>query len=432
MTSENEIFVDINLPKREEPKEIMVLGVGGAGGNAVNHMYDLGIRDVTFMVCNTDRQALVSSQVPIKVLLGDGLGAGNNPEIGRKKALENLDDVVMRFEQEKVEMVFITAGMGGGTGTGAAPVIAKAARDRNILTVGIVTLPFKVEGRRRVTQAKSGLDELAKNVDSLVVIHNDNISKIYGELPLEEAFGKADDILTNAAKGIAEIVTKPGLYNVDLEDVKTTMKDSGLALMGSGRASGPDKINKVAEAALTSPLLNNYDIKGAQKVLANLSYSEGQITMNEAYEVLNIIQNRAKTSINSPDIDIIWGASMDETLNDEISLTIVATGFENGEALAQKKTEPTTTERPAHNKLFPASGHNNLFPAARKQTNVINVTKTDRSAEILKSLETPAYIRRNISLTSAIPPQNGTKASKISINDDEPRDTHTESHELFS
>ena len=212
MTDENEVLVSIKLPKKT-PSIIMVLGVGGAGGNAVNHMYDLGIADVTFMVCNTDRQALKASPVPIQILLGEGLGAGNNPEKGRQAAIESLDDIVLRFEQEGTKMVFITAGMGGGTGTGAAPVIAKAARDRGILTVGIVTLPFRNEGPKRVNQAARGLEELRKNVDSLVVIHNDNIAKIYGTLPLKEAFGKADDILATAAKGIAELITRESFVN---------------------------------------------------------------------------------------------------------------------------------------------------------------------------------------------------------------------------
>ena len=201
MTDENEVIVGIKLPKKN-PSIIMVLGVGGAGGNAVNHMYDLGITDVTFMVCNTDRQALNASPVPIKVQLGEGLGAGNDPNKGRQAAIESLDDIVLRFEQEGTKMVFVTAGMGGGTGTGAAPVIAKAARDRGILTVGIVTLPFHAEGRKRVDQANRGLEELRKNVDSLVVIHNDNIAKIYGSLPLEEAFGRRQPrVLPNSSRG---------------------------------------------------------------------------------------------------------------------------------------------------------------------------------------------------------------------------------------
>ena len=424
MTSGNEIFADINLPKKSS-SIIMVLGVGGAGGNAVNHMYDLGITDVTFMVCNTDRQALNASQVPIKVQLGEGLGAGNDPEKGRQAALESLDDIVMRFEQEHTKMVFVTAGMGGGTGTGAAPVIAKAARDHNILTVGIVTLPFNAEGRKRVDQAKRGLEELAKNVDSLVVIHNDNISKIYGNLPLEEAFGKADDILATAAKGIAELVTREGIINVDFADVRTVMTNGGLALMGSGRASGPDKITKVTEAALSSPLLNNQEIKGAKDILFNLSYSSGQISFEEATTVLDMIQRKASRNIGDPhSANIIWGARVDDSLNDEITLTIVATGFDNAELLAQKKSEPVAAERQTNNKIFPTLG--------RKQANVINVTKNDRSRDILKSLETPAYIRRNVSLTNTILSKSGAKTSKISMKDDDKsKDAVPESNDLF-
>lgn len=427
MTSENETFADIHLPKKSS-SIIMVLGVGGAGGNAVNHMYNLGITDVTFMACNTDRQALQSIQVPIKVQLGNGLGAGNNPEKARHDALESLDDIVMRFEQEHTEMVFVTAGMGGGTGTGAAPVIAKAARDHNILTVGIVTLPFDAEGPKRVKQARAGLEELAKNVDSLVVIHNDNISKIYGALPLEDAFRKADDILATAAKGIAELVTKEGSINVDFADVKSVMSNGGMAVMGSGRASGADKITKVTEAALSSPLLNNHDIKGAKDILFNLSYSPGQITFDEAKAVLNMIQSRASQNIGGSHdaANIIWGARVDESLNDEITLTIVATGFDKPELAEQKKqANDHDKERSNQNKIFPSiSGH--------KQTNVINIKKTDRSREILKSLETPAYIRRNISLTNTISSQTGVKTTKISIKDDEAKDTAPEdSNDLF-
>lgn len=347
MTDENEVIVGIKLPKKN-PSIIMVLGVGGAGGNAVNHMYDLGITDVTFMVCNTDRQALNASPVPIKVQLGEGLGAGNDPNKGRQAAIESLDDIVLRFEQEGTKMVFVTAGMGGGTGTGAAPVIAKAARDRGILTVGIVTLPFHAEGRKRVDQANRGLEELRKNVDSLVVIHNDNIAKIYGSLPLEEAFGKADDILATAAKGIAELITREGNVNVDFADVKAVMTDGGMALMGSGRASGEDKIAKVTEAALSSPLLNHQEIKGARDILFNLSYSPGQISFDEATSVLEMIQRKASRGIGDPhSANIIWGAGVDPSLDDEIVLTIVATGFDNVNALGTQQGQQQAAERPA-------------------------------------------------------------------------------------
>ena len=249
MNDENNVIGSFGLPRKPQ-SNLMALGVGGAGGNAINHMYDLGVTGVTYMICNTDRQALDASPVGIKVQLGAGLGAGNNPNKGRQAALETLDEIVLRFEQEGTEMVFITAGMGGGTGTGAAPVIAKAARDKGILTVGIVTLPFAVEGTKRVDQAYRGLEEMRKNVDSLVVIHNENIKKIYGSLPLKQAFAKADDVVASAAKGIAELISKGRFINVDLEDVRTVMTNGGMALMGTGKASGEDKIERVTEEVL--------------------------------------------------------------------------------------------------------------------------------------------------------------------------------------
>lgn len=413
MTDENEVIVGINLPKKS-PSIIMVLGVGGAGGNAVNHMYDLGIADVTFMVCNTDRQALNISPVPIKVQLGEGLGAGNDPNKGRQAAIESLDDIILRFEQEGTKMVFVTAGMGGGTGTGAAPVIAKAARDKGLLTVGIVTLPFSAEGRKRVDQANKGLDELRSNVDSLVVIHNDNIAKIYGSLPLEDAFGKADDILATAAKGIAELITREGIVNVDFADVKTVMTDGGMALMGSGRASGEDKVLKVTEAALSSPLLNHQEIKGARDILFNLSYSPGQISFEEATTVLNMIQRKASRGIGDPhSANIIWGAGVDESLDDEIVLTIVATGFENLKPLGSAQ-QPAKSEK--------ATLHGGILTGvtARKQPqgNVITVTKKERISDTDKYLGTPAYIRRNIRLINVVPGAGG-KGAKVSIKDEE-------------
>ena len=426
MTDENEVIVGIKLPKKN-PSIIMVLGVGGAGGNAVNHMYDLGITDVTFMVCNTDRQALNASPVPIKVQLGEGLGAGNDPNKGRQAAIESLDDIVLRFEQEGTKMVFVTAGMGGGTGTGAAPVIAKAARDRGILTVGIVTLPFHAEGRKRVDQANRGLEELRKNVDSLAVIHNDNIAKIYGSLPLEEAFGKADDILATAAKGIAELITREGNVNVDFADVKAVMTDGGMALMGSGRASGEDKIAKVTEAALSSPLLNHQEIKGARDILFNLSYSPGQISFDEATSVLEMIQRKASRGIGDPhSANIIWGAGVDPSLDDEIVLTIVATGFDNVNALGTQQGQQQAAERPATGGIFHTAGRK-----PQTNANVIHVRKTNRLGDIEKYLATPAYIRRNVRLTNAVP--GSGKISKVSMKDetDAPQQAEQPENDLF-
>ncbi|MDO9615134.1 MAG: cell division protein FtsZ, partial [Bacteroidota bacterium] len=249
---------------------IKVIGVGGGGGNAVNHMYHQGIRDVDFMVCNTDSQALVNSPVPFKVQLGssltEGRGAGNKPETGRDAAIENIEDV-KKILGSNTKMVFITAGMGGGTGTGGAPVIAQAAKELGILTVGIVTIPFRNEGRRRIKQAIDGIAAMETHVDSLLVINNERIREMYGDFKISDAFAKADNILATAAKGIAEIITVPGYINVDFADVETVMRNSGVALMGTGVASGVNRALIAVEEALNSPLLNNNDILGARNIL---------------------------------------------------------------------------------------------------------------------------------------------------------------------
>ncbi len=308
---------------------IMVVGVGGGGGNAVNHMYKLGITDVSFMVCNTDRQALARSPIPNKVALGEqlteGLGAGNKPEQGRAAALESIEQVKEKFIENNIKMVFVTAGMGGGTGTGAAPVIAQAAKEMGILTVAIVTIPFKTEGRRRITQAIQGIDEIRHNVDSLLVINNENIHEIYGELTLSDAFGKADDILATAAKSIAEIITLPSNVNVDFADVQTVMKNSGIALMGSARGSGESRALEVAEAAMSSPLLNHKDIRGAKNVLLNITSGSKEVTLTETYQVTQFVQERTR---NNNETDLIWGAGIDESLGDDIQITVIATGFD--------------------------------------------------------------------------------------------------------
>ena len=332
-------IIEFDRPKIT-PSIIMVTGVGGGGSNAVNHMYDLGIADVSFMVCNTDRQALYRSPVPIKVRLGEklteGLGAGNNPERGREAALESLDEIVEVFKREGTKMVFITAGMGGGTGTGAAPVIAKAAKEMDILTVAIVTLPFRTEGPKRMKHAHEGIEELRQYVDSLLLINNENIQEIYGKLTLSEAFGKADDNLATAAKSIAEVITRESTVNVDFADVKTVMKDSGIALMGSGRASGENRAMEVANAALSSPLLNHHDITGARNILINITSGEEEITLEETYQITEYIQNCAGNAA-----DIIWGAGTDETLGADIEVTIIATGFED--AITNAFDQPTSS-----------------------------------------------------------------------------------------
>ena len=304
---------------------IKVIGVGGGGGNAVNHMYYQGIRDVDFMVCNTDAQALKNSPVPYKVQLGssltEGRGAGNKPETGRDSAIENIEDV-KQVLRNNTKMVFITAGMGGGTGTGGAPVIAQAARELGILTVGIVTIPFRNEGRRRIKQAVEGIAAMEAHVDSLLVINNERIREMYGDSKISDAFAKADNILTTAAKGIAEIITVPGYINVDFADVETVMRNSGVALMGTGIASGANRAVIAVEQALNSPLLNNNDIMGARNILLNITSGIEEITMDEIGDITDFVQEKAGNSA-----DLIWGNGVDESLGDKISVTIIATGF---------------------------------------------------------------------------------------------------------
>ncbi len=312
--------------KFESPKNqssiIKVLGVGGGGSNAVNHMLSQGIKGVDFIICNTDAQALQNSMVPSKVQLGSkGLGAGSIPSVGREAALENIDQIKSLL-QTNTQMLFVTAGMGGGTGTGGAPVIAQVARDLGILTVGIITLPFSFEGRKRRQQADLGVEEMRKYVDTLLIISNDKLREQYGNLKLSEAFGKADDILTTAAKGIAEIITVPGYINVDFEDVKTVMKDSGVAIMGTGVAEGPNRARTAVESALNSPLLNDNNIKGASNILLYISSGSDEISMDEVSEITEYIQTESGNSA-----EIIWGNGTEESLGDLISITIIATGF---------------------------------------------------------------------------------------------------------
>lgn len=304
---------------------IKVIGVGGGGSNAVNHMFRLGIKDVDFLVCNTDSQALANSPVDVKIQLGssltEGRGAGNKPEIGRQAAIENIQDVIDVLSKN-TKMVFITAGMGGGTGTGAAPIIAKAAKELGILTVAIVTIPFRNEGKRRIAQAVEGIESIEKHVDSLLVINNEKIREIYGDLKISEAFSKADDVLAIAAKGIAEIITVHGYINVDFADVETVMSNSGVAIMGSARASGEGRAIKAVKAALQSPLLNNNDISGARNILLNVTSGNEEITMDEIGQITDYIQ-----AVSGEDADLIWGNGTDAHLGEELNVTVIATGF---------------------------------------------------------------------------------------------------------
>ena len=313
-----------DMPK-EQSSIIKVIGVGGGGSNAVNHMYRQGIKGVDFIVCNTDHQALDISPVPTKIPLGqsltEGRGAGSIPEIGKNAAIENLDEI-KDILAKNTKMIFVTAGMGGGTGTGAAPVIAQTARDMGILTVGIITVPFTFEGRKRRTQAEDGIEQMRDAVDTLLVINNDKLREMFGNLSLVNAFEQADDVLAIAAKGIAEVISVTGQINVDFNDVNTVMKDSGVAIMGSAEAEGDDRATKCVEQALSSPLLNDNNIEGATYVLLNITYGDKAVLMDEISDITDYIQEEAGSTA-----DVIWGHGHDDTLGEKLCVTIIATGF---------------------------------------------------------------------------------------------------------
>jgi len=330
---------------------IKVIGVGGGGGNAVNHMYNKGIRDVSFVVCNTDNQALSHSPVPVKIQLGKnttaGLGAGGNPNVARQAAEETIERIQSELK-DNTKMVFITAGMGGGTGTGASPVVAKAAHDMGILTVGIVTIPFAFEGKLKIRQALEGVVALSEHVDALLVINNEKLHEIFADLELSNAFAKADDVLTNAAKGIAEIITVPGYINTDFADVYTILNEGNVAIMNTGYASGENRITNAIADALNSPLLNTNDVRGASKVLLSLYCSmEYQIKMEEVKQI-----NDFMASIGD-EVTVIWGATFDESLGEKVKITLIATGYDVSDipgmpsslkkVVADQKKTPTTT-----------------------------------------------------------------------------------------
>lgn len=363
------------LPK-EESSIIKVIGVGGGGSNAVNHMFNQGIIGVDFAICNTDAQAMNLSPVPNRIQLGpaltEGRGAGSRPNIGRQACLESIEEI-QHFLEDNTKMIFITAGMGGGTGTGAAPIIAKLARELDILTVGIVTLPFTFEGRRRGSQAVDGLEEFKKHVDTLIVISNDKLREIHGNLTIREAFAHADNVLTTAAKGIAEIITVAGLVNVDFEDVNTVMRDSGVAIMGTAVADGSDRARLAVDQALNTPLLEDNDIRGAQHILLNIASGEKEVTMDEIFEITDFVQAEAGTGT-----DIIWGNCYDKSLGDRLAVTIIATGFEHrnrisadhGNELNNRKITVTLgEEEPEQPKAEQPSSGRKLYDTSQEGNN---------------------------------------------------------------
>lgn len=417
---------------------IKVIGVGGGGSNAVNSMYNRGIKDVSFVVCNTDAQALESSAVPNKLQIGinltSGLGAGANPEVGKNAAVESKEDIKKMLGDE-TRMVFITAGMGGGTGTGAAPVLANVAQKMGILTVGIVTLPFSFEGKKKLERAHAGIQQMREHCDTVLVILNDRLKEILGNLSIGTAFAQADNVLTTAAKSIAEIITVPGYVNVDFEDVKTVMKGAGAAVMGSAVSEGEGRALQAAEEALASPLLDNTDIHGAKKILLSIvSGNEAELQMDELAAITDYIQEQV-----GADAEIIFGHGSDAQLGESIRVTVIATGFEEerqrkrseeeGEKTekkqaklfeeqqqtkrrgrltrskkraTQKTNDLPTTDKEAGKEEIPVHTNGLLFPeeSLTYASETIRSTRKRNAAEeqIRKKLEIPAYLRKNISL----------------------------------
>ena len=399
----DELMSEIKAPKTDG-SIIMVVGVGGAGGNAVNHMWNLGIRGVTFMVCNTDQQALDKSPVELKMRLGaEGLGAGNDPENGRRAAVESLPEIRQHLEEAGTRMLFITAGMGGGTGTGASPVIAKLAKEMGLLTVAIVTSPLAVEGKIRYEQAFRGIEELRQNVDSLLIINNENILEIYGRLSLKQAFGKADDILCSAAKGIAEIITvESDLVNVDFADVSKVMRDSGRAHMAVATAEGDNRAETAAEASLRSPLLDHNLISGAKNILLNISVSNADSLMyEEVVRILEYIQAHASVQDDNGVIhnaNIIWGTSEKPQLGNAIELVVVATGFSGDASVDVMKQiiPPARITEPVKEPVAPVlEPIKPVAPPQRPPEQVMLGAKSTRYNNIELLLAKPAYQSRN-------------------------------------
>ena len=400
-------MVDFGAPEKENTI-IKVIGVGGGGGNAVNHMYREGIHDVSFVLCNTDMQALNDSPVPMKLQLGkEGLGAGNKPEKARQAAEESINDIKSMLS-DGTKMTFITAGMGGGTGTGAAPVIARVSKELDILTVGIVTIPFRFEGKKKINQALDGVDEMAKHVDALLVINNERLRKIYPELTVLDAFGKADDTLSVAAKSIAEIITNHGLINLDFNDVKTVLKDGGVAIMSTGYGEGDGRVKLAIQDALNSPLLNDNDIFNSKKILLSINFSKGSDKENQAtgglmMEEMNEVNDFMEQF--GSDFEIKWGIGLDPDLGNKVKVTILATGFgirdvdgmdSHIKKVVQEKTAAATEEDIKNGirivKYYP-DGNGGTVYKRRPQIFHFRQEDLDNEEVILAVENTPTYKR---------------------------------------
>ncbi|MCP3660298.1 MAG: cell division protein FtsZ [Bacteroidetes bacterium] len=426
-----------DLPQNIRNSLIKVIGVGGGGSNAVTNMFNRGIKDVDFIVCNTDAQALEGSPVATRLQIGvnltEGLGAGANPEVGKNAAIESKDDIKALLE-DGTKMLFVTAGMGGGTGTGGAPVIANIAKKMGILTVGIVTLPFGFEGNKKRKRAEEGIKDLKEHCDTVLVILNDRLKEVLGNLSIGMAFAQADNVLTTAAKSIAEIITVPGYVNVDFEDVKTVMKDAGAAVMGSGVAEGENRAINAAKEALTSPLLDYKDIHGAQKILLSIvSGPESELQMDELTEITDYIQEQVGI-----DSELIFGHGSDDQLSEKIRVTVIATGFkEITEEYIDKKDNAKEK-----NKYLLMDASNISQNIRRKKVNILNenqgdLFKDEKRKQLQKSLtnnkefieaksadndlkdkmKIPAFMRKNIILETA--EEENSNLKKVDLYDHE-------------
>ena len=414
-------ILEIVSPKVQD-SIIKVIGVGGGGGNAVNHMYKEGIHDVSFVLCNTDAQALNDSPVPVHLQLGkEGLGAGNRPERARQAAEESIDDI-RRMLDDGTKMTFITAGMGGGTGTGAAPVIAQVSKDMGILTVGIVTIPFRFEGPKKIDQALDGVEEMAKHVDALLVINNERLREIYTDLTVLDAFGKADDTLSVAAKSIAEIITIHGLINLDFNDVKTVLKDGGVAIMSTGYGEGEGRVKKAIEDALNSPLLNDNNVFNSKKILLAITFSsekkEQQGLMMEEMNDINDFMAKF-----GEDFEIKWGLAIDPELGKKVKVTILATGFgiedveprdrrnrhsqEEADRIAEE--EEKAAERDDRRKRYYGSDNSNTQHKRRPHIYIFSQADLDNEDVILAVENTPTYSRTRQKLEEIRNLANGDK-----------------------
>ncbi len=437
----NSIVEEISLVQKQEKSIITVIGVGGAGGNAVNYMWETGIRNVRFMVCNTDQQALDISPVDNLIRLGDnGLGAGNDPAEGRRAAMESLELIRHRLEAMNTKMLFITAGMGGGTGTGAAPVVAKLAKEMGILTVAIVTSPLLVEGKVRFEQAMRGIDELKQSVDSLLIINNENIQNLYLEDPTAmEAFSKANEILCSAAKGLAEIITvKTSFINVDFADISKVMLNSGRAHMSVESASGKDRAKIAAQQSLTSPLLDSDNIMGAKNILLSMATSEEKmLKYKEMMDVLNYIHDNARVIDENGEVrtaNIIWGISVKPELGEELEIVLVATGFDNSEEreedfenyyrsrlfAAQDPSSPFQRMKAVRNaqKSAQALEPTEFIAPLSSGERVVLPERVPRYPNIAALLKVPAYIARKTPLaTESQPKKEGKESDEGSLFD---------------